>query len=1315
MASTKIKGITVEIGGDTTKLGKALSDSEKKSRDLQKELKDVEKALKFNPDNVELLTQKQKLLTEQVQATADKLKTLEDAQEQVSAQFARGEIGEEQYRAFQREIVETTSKLDTYKKKLESMDKSSSALENLTDTIQEQETAVDKLKNEYKDAVIQYGKNSDEAKKLGKQLTDLSSELRDNKNKMAEADRSADELDESLDKLETGAKNAGEGFTVLKGAVANLVADLARAGIRQLTELAKSTVDVGKGFQKSMSEVQAISGATGDELKLLSDTAKEFGASTQFSASQSADALKYMALAGWDAETSTSALGGVLDLAAASGMDLARASDMVTDYMSAFGLEAKESAKFADTLAYAQANANTTVDGLGEAFRNCAANMNAAGQDVETTTSLLSMLANQGLKGSEAGTALTAVMRDMTKKMKDGAIQVGKTSVKVQDANGNYRDMTDILKDVEKATQGMGDAEKASALQATFTADSIKGLNLILNAGVDEAASFEEELRNASGTASDMAKVMNDNLAGDLTALGSQFEGLQIQMYQKFEPALRKGVAVIKDLLKAFEKNLPKMGKAVDNLMTKIQKAVEFVVKHKKTIITTISAIAGAFAAAAITQKVQGIITAFNAWKKATEGATLAQKALNSTLLANPYAWVAAALGALVAGTIALVKIQDKQIEKTYGLNDAEKELIDRINEETEAYKESTKARDEANKSIDTEFYQNKKLWGELQNIVDENGKIKKGYEDRANVITGLLADSLGVEIKIVDGQIQKYDELKKSIEEVISTKRAEALLDANKEGYTQAIQDSTDAYNTYTEAVKEASETAEELRKAEQRVLSIRAEMSNGIPKTAADMEMLNNQYLDAQIAVDELSQKYDEQSKAVEDAESKYLGYANTIENYEGLMAAVASGDADELSEAMNRLSNSFVTADNATEEMLSNQLANFKKQYENMKAAVAAGMPGVTQEQVEKMGELVDAAQTELDKLTPKAGESGKKAANEYAEGLGSESDKAEQMGAKNADAANKGLDSYKPKETGKKKGAEYAAGIKDKAAEAETAGKTNAKAADKGLASSDTKTTGKKKGGEFASGLRELSTEATNAGKKVANSGKSGAGSVDYTKTGESAGGQYDKGLDSKKEATKTIGKAVANSGKTGAGSVSLNQVGRDFISGFKNGMSAMGREMRNMATSLARGALSAMKVALGIKSPSKETAKIGKYFDEGFINAIAEGTGEAVTVAENLAEDAADALAKINSTDFNPVTGESVDFANRSQLVAAEAYTGSSVSFTEILDKLDAVINAVAVNSDKNIVLDTGVLVGQTISKIDDGLANRYTMKARGSV
>jgi TP901 family phage tail tape measure protein len=332
---------------------------------------------------------------------------------------------------------------------------------------------------------------------------------------------------------------------MFKATLANLAADAIMRAVDGIKNLAGNVIELGQNFTSTMSEVSAISGATGEDFEKLEACAREYGATTVFSASNAAEALKYMSLAGWDADQSTSALGGVLNLAAASGMELGAASDMVTDYLSAFAMEAGDAAYFADLLSYAQSHSNTTAEALGEAYKNCAANLNAAGQDVETVTSLLEGMANQGYKGSEAGTAMAAIMRDITNGMKDGAIKIGETSVAVMDAQGNFRDLTDILTEVEAATNGMGDAERAVALSSTFTADSTKGLNLILNEGMDNIAGYEEELRGASGSAEEMANIMNDNLSGDVAAMNSAFEELGLKIYDALESKLRAGVQFI--------------------------------------------------------------------------------------------------------------------------------------------------------------------------------------------------------------------------------------------------------------------------------------------------------------------------------------------------------------------------------------------------------------------------------------------------------------------------------------------------------------------------------------------------------------------------------------------------------------------------------------------------------------------------------------------------------------------------------------------------------------------------------------------------
>lgn len=368
-----------------------------------------------------------------------------------------------------------------------------------------------------------------------------------------EAKSAASELEKAgKEAEESGKKNkqsAEGGWTILGNVASNLITNGVTKATQAVVRFAKETVTAGKNFETSMSKVRALSGATNEEFASLENAAKEAGATTVFSASEAADALGYMSLAGWSATESTSALGGVLDLASAGAMDLASASDLVTDYMSAFGWEADRAAEFADRLAYAQANSNTNVTQLGEAYQNCAANMNAAGQTMETTTALIEAMSNQGTKGARAGTSLAAMMRDLTAHMENGSIAINGTNVAVQDANGNYRNMTSILKDVDKATKGMGDAEKAATMSAVFTADSIKGVNLILNEGVDNVAAYEEALYNCDGTASEMADGMNDNLAGSLKTLDSVTESLQLTLYEKFEPAMQLCVETATDLV----------------------------------------------------------------------------------------------------------------------------------------------------------------------------------------------------------------------------------------------------------------------------------------------------------------------------------------------------------------------------------------------------------------------------------------------------------------------------------------------------------------------------------------------------------------------------------------------------------------------------------------------------------------------------------------------------------------------------------------------------------------------------------------------
>lgn len=579
MAGKKI-GIVLALDGEK-QFSQAVANAKKESASLKAELKNLSAEYDGNANSMEYLQKKQDILTRQQGVYEKKLKEsqigLEKATDNYNKQCKR--LDELEY-----ELSQASKELEDMakagKEGTKEYEKQEKKIKDLSTAVEKQTLARQRESGAISDWNKKIYESEAELKKANKAVEQ-------NAKYLDEAKVSTDKCAKSIDNYGEEVKDATKVTTTLgdklKTAIVVKGVDVASNAIGAIGDKAKEAaefvVDVGSSFESAMSEVAAISGATSDELSAISEKAKELGSSTKFSASEAADAFKYMSLAGWSTSDMLSGIDGIMNLAAASGMELAAASDMVTDYLSAFGMQAEDSAYMADMLAYAQSNSNTTAEQLGEAYKNCAANLNASGQDIETTTSLLEAMANQGLKGSEAGTALTAMMRDITAKMKDGKIAIGDTNVAVMDANGNYRDMTDILSDVEKATEGMGTAEKNTALQSTFTADSIKGLNLVLADGMENVSGYEEALRNSDGAAKRMSDTMNDNLKGDLTTMNSALEGLGIAAYDYIDGPVRGVVQGVTDVISGITEEITPQKTILEEFIDDISKSNEEVQK----------------------------------------------------------------------------------------------------------------------------------------------------------------------------------------------------------------------------------------------------------------------------------------------------------------------------------------------------------------------------------------------------------------------------------------------------------------------------------------------------------------------------------------------------------------------------------------------------------------------------------------------------------------------------------------------------------------------------------------------------------------
>ena len=323
----------------------------------------------------------------------------------------------------------------------------------------------------------------------------------------------------------------------------------------KLLDVGQAALQVGMDFDASMSNVYGLMSSLNlsqDQMDALRDTAREMGATTKFSASEAADAMGYMALAGWDDAQVIAGIPGVLNLAAAANMDLAKASDIVTDTMTPFGMAAERAGEAADVFAYAQANSNTTVEALGEAMKYAAPTADAFGMTLQDTAAAMGVLANAGIKGSQGGTTLNAMLRDMKNNAKNGAIAIGKTKVALTNADGSYRSYAAISRDIDKATSSMTASQRDAALGAIFGDESLKGILATLKQGPDALDAMTEGMYACGGAAEDMAATMGDNLKGDLAILESGAQDMAIALSDWLMPAARDVVQGITDMIGKF-------------------------------------------------------------------------------------------------------------------------------------------------------------------------------------------------------------------------------------------------------------------------------------------------------------------------------------------------------------------------------------------------------------------------------------------------------------------------------------------------------------------------------------------------------------------------------------------------------------------------------------------------------------------------------------------------------------------------------------------------------------------------------------------
>lgn len=918
--------------------------------------------------------------------------------------------------------------------------------------------------------------------------------------------------------IEKGLKSLGS-ITAkgLKAATASITGTAAALG-----GVATAAVKVGSDFEAQMSRVKAISGATGEEFDQLREQAIQLGSDTAFSASEAAQGMENLAAAGFTTDEIMNAMPGMLNLAAASGEDLASSADIAASALRGFGLEASEAGHVADVLAENANRTNSSVAETGEAMKYVAPLARAAGISLEETAAAIGIMANAGIQGSQAGTTLRGALSRLSKPTADMQEAMDELGVSFYDSEGKMLSLTDQVGMLQTAMEGMTDEQKNNYLVTLYGQEALSGMLALINEGPESLSGLTSAYQACDGAAQAAATTMQDNLKGAIEALSGSAETLGIVFYDSVSGSLKDAVQVVNEsvdnitdafnnggmdaaisaagdefanLATAAASHAPKMvdvavdfiqsfangivsnrgqligaaGEAAEaiasglsellpsELQEPVEDAIDAISKSLssgglksagKTAVnvfenlievagtladTTLPLLTGALdlvggnldvvipltasataafktynavtkITASTTKTVSAVTKTLTAMEKANAlqlvatngGLTLqqtlialhngqitattaltglwakAQTALNTVMSANPIGLMVTAIAALVAGMGALYLMSDKQIKVTAKLSDEQKKLCDSIDQSADELENLQTSMQESVQSSTQEIDATSALWSELQNLVDANGKVKEGYEARAEYITGELSSALGVEMELVDGVVQGYAEQRDAISELIEMKRAQSALDGMEQSYQEAVQKSTEALNEYLSAQKECEQKSSDLADAQQRLNDLNVQAAEEAKLYGNTTIETNEAIKAAQTDVSQLSADYEELSDKTATAKTSYEGYQTVIQQYEGLSAAIISGDVAAIKDALLSVQADFVRYGEVTDEELKKSVTSAADNMALLGEEIKNGTISATDSAVTDFANMTAMSLAELSKLPGGAAE-------------------------------------------------------------------------------------------------------------------------------------------------------------------------------------------------------------------------------------------------------------------------------------------------------------------------------------------------------
>lgn len=908
---SKEKGIKIRFDIDDSPVKSALSQIEKEARKLQKSLKDIDKLLEMDPTNINLLTQKQSLLSKSIENTTSKLKAMEEAQDRITSANEQWHKVQKQLENNSSEIRKMMDNLEQAQEQMNNLqtsnlDENSEEYKRVSEEVKNYEQALKKLREEQKalknaqknnidDTTYQnylidveslrinlnqlrtdeqnlsqtmsqlarstddVSNNTSEESEASKRAAEASEEQARAEQEKSEqlkkvseqeklAAEAADKYQNSLKELKDASNKVKEDFVDITNVIKKGTEVIAGAAVAGGTAAAK----IGMDFTSSMSKVESYSQASASDMEKLSAIAREAGANTSKSASEAADALGYMSLAGYNTKEMMTGLMPILRASEAGQMDLATCSDLVTDSMSALGLSVNDLSRYLDIVASSQSNSNTSMEQLLGAYIQCGGTLDNLNVSLEESASLLGVLANRGKKGEEAGRSLNSIIVNLVGANSRAASALDELGVSAWDNEGKFIGLTNTIKLLDDALSKSTDKQRAMFEAAVGGKTQMDTLQALIKGVRGEYDSLNKTLTNSQGALEKTAAAMQDNLSGDITKLQSILEETGNEIFENFEEPFRlacqQSISSIDKLNNTldgeeFSSKIKKISESISDLYTSsVELATDDVIPTIINWLNWISdnsdvVIAGLYGVgtAWATWKLGQLVIHLNEMKNKMIETVVAQKALTVAQAENAASTTASTLtikdytAALAANKVAMLGIYAAAIALTAVIAKLIAQKIDEagaallaknaLDEETEAvYRQSqeiqkvSKERENEFSTLDKNSEKAKELWNRITELADAEGNAVGDVRDLQNAISEFNSVS-GQNVEIVDGQIQGYKDLKIAMEDIINLNRKKAKLDYMQDDYSNAVFNVDEA----RENVAKAEQEYEELRKKSQ------------------------------------------------------------------------------------------------------------------------------------------------------------------------------------------------------------------------------------------------------------------------------------------------------------------------------------------------------------------------------------------------------------------------------------------------------------------------------------------------------------------